>query len=581
MISRSNYLVAWLLGLVLLGPLASLAAEAPPANPPLPPPPPIAPGLELNEMLPGAIAPAEGHAQAPPGAADAKFTLMNVEIGGEFPEVATQSRHLVEPLIGTRVSVADVYDLAGRIQNAYFAAGYPLARVAVPPQSLEQDQPSVVQLLVVDGFVERIDVSGVPAQDRSQVAGTLAPIEGRRHLTQDELNRVVLLAGDVAGVTLKSALGPGTSEGGTVLLLSGTHEAVVASVSYDNSLPEELDRKEATVSVSEQSLLHLGEIVSLTYSGDPNEEFIRRDSPRRYEDAYMSLPANHDGLSVMFDYASAHSNPTGDAAPAAVHSDFERALLRTTYSLIRARQVNLFTWLSLEAVSQKQETTAVIPTAIIGNDRLRVLRLGIDGSAVDSRGGITKGSVRLSQGLDTAGARSRADATLTDPLSRVGAGPTFTTLQLQVDNTERVAKYMETFVSSSFQTSFGQPVLTSEQMVLGGPGQLSSFDQGAVVGDQGALVRGELRIPMMINRHSVGISVKPYLYAAYGVVQLREPSAVEHRVSHAASYGPGLTARLVTGRSVMLDAYTEWGQQRLTGENGTHSRFLFGLSAHF
>jgi hemolysin activation/secretion protein len=581
MISRPNLLSKWLFGLLLLSPLASLNAAAQTTNPPLPPPPPIAPGVERSDIAPGTIPPAEGHAQAPPGAADAKFTLLNIEVGGEFPEVATRSREIIEPWIGTQLSVADIYDIAARMQNAYFAAGFPLARVAVPPQSLEADKPSAVHLLVIDGYIERIDASGVPSANRSQVEGALAPLEGRRHLTQDELNRHVLLAGDVAGVSLRSALGPGATEGGTVLLLSGTHEAIVASLSYDNSLPKELDRHEATISVSSQSLLHLGEVLSVTYSGDPSDEFIRSHSPRRYADGYISLPLNHDGLSLMLDYASARSNPVGNAAPAAVHSDFDRALMRATYAFIRERQVNLFGWMSLEAVDQKQTTSAVKPTAIIGNDRLRVLRIGADASGTDSHGGLTKGSLRLSQGLDTAGARSRSDASLADPLSRAGAGPTFTTLLAQVDNTERVGKHLESFVSTTFQTSFGQPLLTSEQMVLGGPGQLSSFDQGAVVGDQGAMVRGELRVPLTINRTSFAGSLKPYLFGAYGVVQLREPSASEHRVTHAASYGPGLTARLVTAHSLTLDGYSECGLQKLTGEHGSHSRFLFGLSAHF
>jgi len=179
----------------------------------------------------------------------------------------------------------------------------------------------------------------------------------------------------------------------------------------------------------------------------------------------------------------------GVAVPEAAIADYERVLERFSYPLIRERQLNMYGWVSAEAVSQQQLSHLVSPAAILGDDKLRVLRAGLDTSWVSPTGAVTKASIRLSEGLDALGARSQRDATPSDPLSRSGAGPQFTVLQLTADDTRPLLTHLETYIAASLQSSFGKPLLTSEQVVLGGPGQLSGFDTGAVEGDQGGDVR--------------------------------------------------------------------------------------------
>ena len=72
--------------------------------------------------------------EAPPGAAETFLVLRNIVIVGATVYTPEQFRELYADLIGERVSLKDVYDVAGRITAKYGADGYVLSRAIVPPQ---------------------------------------------------------------------------------------------------------------------------------------------------------------------------------------------------------------------------------------------------------------------------------------------------------------------------------------------------------------------------------------------------------------------------------------------------------------
>ena len=64
---------------------------------------------------------------------------------------------------------------------AYAAAGYVLVRVVLPPQQLLNG--ARLKLVVVDGFIERIETRDVPERVRHRITTLVGPLTGRRGLT--------------------------------------------------------------------------------------------------------------------------------------------------------------------------------------------------------------------------------------------------------------------------------------------------------------------------------------------------------------------------------------------------------------
>jgi len=122
----------------------------------------VPPGQTLGQRAPAGsfsfpVARGQG---APEGAEAIRFTLRDLRVEGGLAPLDAQAQAL-KPAAGTEVSVAEVYDYAAALQAAYLQAGYPLVRVIVPAQDLDRATGSV-RVLVVSGFVERLDVDGIP-----------------------------------------------------------------------------------------------------------------------------------------------------------------------------------------------------------------------------------------------------------------------------------------------------------------------------------------------------------------------------------------------------------------------------------
>src|SRR5580704_1794605 len=118
--------------------------------------------------------------QAPAGAEHLNVTVRRLAIEGAFPELDSETHAFAQAVEGKRVTVARIYELANALEQAYARAGYVLARVTVPPQKLKDG--GVLRIVVVDGFVEKVQVDNVPDRERVLVTARMAWLVGRRHI---------------------------------------------------------------------------------------------------------------------------------------------------------------------------------------------------------------------------------------------------------------------------------------------------------------------------------------------------------------------------------------------------------------
>ena len=248
---------------VLLDTSAALSQVAPSQVTPQtlrPPAPPVPSDLPVPARVP---------LQAPPNSQNLRFIVGRVAIKGGFPEFDIETSALIHTIEGHRVTVAQIYEFANTLEQIYARAGYVLVRVTVPPQKLNDG--GAVRIVIVDGFVEKVQVDHVPESVRELVSARMSSLIGRRHVKLTEIERRLLIAGDVPGLRLKSTLARGEELGGTLLVLEGTHRLVTATANIDNRLPSSLGTWSYGTSVALNSAFGLGEqfYVSAQASGDP------------------------------------------------------------------------------------------------------------------------------------------------------------------------------------------------------------------------------------------------------------------------------------------------------------------------
>lgn len=524
------------------------------------PAPPVQPPVAL---------PPQPLRSAPPPNADKLFLrLGDVRVQGGFDGFAARTEHLIAPLRGRRISVADLYALADAIEALYREAGYPLVRVVIPPQSVVDD--AALRVTVLDGFIEGLNLDAVPAKARKAVARALRPLVGRRHLRDAELERALTLAGRGPGLALRSALGAGHEIGGAVLVLQGIWAPLAASVSSDNRQTDAIGPWAFTAQVRVNQPLGLGEQAYLYVSGGyPLGSALHADARRRVAGGGVIVPLLDNGLSLNPEFTISDTRPRSPVAELASRSQLKRWALRLIYPAIVTRSQELTLTGVVEASRQSDSLPFFQFTQDL--DRLRVARFAADWSGAVGAGQ-ARASAMLSQGTGRFGGRGGAEIAESGvPMSRTGATAAFTKLEASLGYDAAVQWGLESRTVWRGQEALRGVMPSAEIFSMDGEDGLSALTAGGLSDDGGWVLRDELARPWALPGAAV---VAPYVYGAYARPSTRVPGAAA--ASHATAAGLGLRAGW---RNVSLAA--EWGRAAISPSGRKTSQAFFKAQVQF
>ena len=473
--------------------------------------------------------------EAPPGAERIGITLSGVQVEGGLAQMAAPTAALRARLTRGRIPVSDLFEAVGALEAAYAEAGYVLFRVALPQQTLRDG--GVLQVVVINGFVETVDTSVVPPEIRGRVQTLTQPLVGDRTVTLADLERQLLLAGDVAGVSLGSALTAGQQPGGTVIMLDPEFRKVTGFVGADSHVADELGGYVLNGGVEFNSPFGLGETFYGRVSASPHG-FLSDDPRYRIFAVGAVFPLGPSGLSLNVELTTSDTTPDDNSFE--TRSDFDRQSVRLIYPWVRSRKLNVTTQIALDRQQDKQALIAGGGDTPIYEDRSTILRGAASVNRFHDDGAFSEAGLVLSLGLDALDARSARDADGDVPLSRQGADADFTKLTLSGFHQRPLSERLMLTVTGRYQTSFGDPLVTAEQISISGGRELSAFDSGELRGDSGWLARSELAWQQPAEISATPVIVAPYLFAGVGAVRIERPTAVENDYENAHAFGLGV-----------------------------------------
>ncbi len=483
--------------------------------------------------------------EAPAGAERFSVTITGVTIDGALPQMEQANRAFEQRLVGRPVPLTEIFAAAQELETAYAQAGFVLNRVVIPEQTLKDG--GQLRVVVVSGFVERVDLQNLPPAVRSRIEQVMRPLIRQPGLTLSAIERQLLLAGDTAGVALTSALSPGTEPGSTVITLDAQYRPITGSVGFDNTLSDELGTWAVSAGLEANSVLHLGELIYFRFTGNP--QFTDDDTGGLFDEfprmrsvgGGVVLPIGTDGLAFNVEAVQSNTTPEYDNG-FETPSKYQRLSLRLQYPWIRSRTLNINSQLIFDATSN--EFSVILPddqNVPLSEDKLRILRLATDGSWQRESGAVARLGGVLSQGLDSFGARSADDATDELPLSRFGADADFTKFDLAASYSQQPLEHFAYVLLGRGQSSFGEPLPQSEQIGIASFQELSTFDAGTLAGDSGYVLRADALSPWPFSAPMLPpMQITPYVFGAFGQLFLAEPTAFEDDNTRVASLGIGL-----------------------------------------
>ncbi len=533
-----------------------LPSAAEPGREPLRPPQPLPQG-----SVPPVSVPQGTVTRAPAGADQLQFTLTRVDVSGATAYTEAALRPLYADLLGRAISVARAFEVAGAIERRYRSEGYVTTRVLVPEQTIAD---GVFRIQVIEGFISEIVIDDQVGRARVAVERLLASLRGAKPVNVAEIERRLLIANDLAGLTVRATLEPSlTEQGGSTLVVSTARLAREGSATLTNRISPYLGSAEVGATLAFNAVgeradrIRLGARSSLPLGGSA--------SITGGWDALVADNGSTLGLSATY----SRSKPGRELDPLNVRSNVSAAEGTLAYPLVRSRLQNLRLVGQFEA---RNVDTDMVGTAYT-RDRLRIARVGLSFDRADRWDGITAGRVMLHQGLDVLGASKRGNA----QASRAKGRSEFTKLTAELTRLQQLGARTSLLATMAAQWT-PDALLASEEMALGGASFGRAYNDGEISADRGIAGSVELR-------YSPAQTLLPHGMQLYGFLDGGRVSAASEGMSPGtrrslASFGLGARANLLPRVLASIEIAKPVSAQVAT-EGNKHPRVFASLTAQF
>jgi hemolysin activation/secretion protein len=485
-----------------------------------------------------------------------KFTLRSVTVQGAVTVANEALRAAWAGDLNKRISLAELYAIAERIDAIYRREGY-FSWAVVPEQEVSSGH---VVIVLYESYVRKVTISSSIPDIERRLRPYIDRIVAMRPIRIKEAERVLLLMSDLGGLSIEGTfIRPDTpSAGGDLKLDIGFNQADATAL-FDNLGSDEVGPYQLTGIATLNDALGLFDatnIVGLTIPASPDELMFILGS--------HDFPLGYDGLHVGYSLGHVSSEPGGDlsALELDVGSTFGTAY--ANYPLLRTIDHSLFSRIELNLKDNALDA---------GGQRVTEEDLRWLIASLNYTGELEKGAISLTgtfgQGLDALGASDRSD-----PLApRAGVPDDYRYFRADLDLRQEIASL--TAIRLRVAAQYAPTALPSAvQLALGGDPYGLAFDSGAASGDSGIASSLELGRNIELSEAVPVSRLNVFAFLDYGVIWNHD-SGVDYTEERLASTGVGVTAAF--GQHVNARAFVAVPLEDSEGLTDTGTRFRFQL----
>ena len=507
--------------LMLAGAVAATkAAEAQVV--PFLPPSPVPQGSPIPRVLPPAppsVAP--GTVIPPPTAPGGEVPnrpvrVTSVEVEGVTAYPQPEIAQLAAGLVGPAVPLPQIDAARQAILQHYRTDGYVLTTV-----SANLDNSGRLRFVVTEGRIASVKLDGDIGPAGTQVLRFLNRLTEQQPINSVTLERYLLLAQDVPGVSLRAVLEPATDTPGALNLIAQVSRQNISGLAtVDNRAFDQTGPVEALGVLDFNSFSEFGEKTEISYYHSfPNSQ--------NFGQASTEMFLGGSGLKGKVYGGYGTTVPTGSLGQQGYNGTTTVFGASLAYPVIRSRQQTLNVGLAFDAldsdISVEPQGT---PRTQASYDALRIMRLGADYALSDllfgaDRSAVNLLSLRISEGMKLLGATTNGDVR-TSP--RVGEQTGFTKITFEASRTQTLFTPWEGATVGLMGLLTGQwsPNILppAEQFYLGGARFTRGYYAGQVPGDKALAATVELQLntgfETTVFEKSLDISTQFYLFYDWG-----------------------------------------------------------------
>jgi hemolysin activation/secretion protein len=447
--------------------------------------------------------PAPGAPEVPAGP---PVTIQAVDVQGATAYKPGELEPYYSGIIGKSVPLGQVSTVLQQIQGRYRNDGYVLTVVRGTVEPV--DGRSTLRIRVVEGFISDVKIDGDIGPAGVLVYNFLNKLTSIRPVNIADIERALLLAQDVPGVSVRAVLRPGTGEVGAVELVGQVGRKPFGGyVQYDNRGAPFAGPHELLVGAQANSFTSAGE----------RTEIILYDTPFNKQQMFGQVDVEGfvgaSGLKLRAYAGYGPSEPGRPLSQLGFRSRLTLAGVSAAYPIIRTRPLSLSVSLAFDVsraeISEDPSGTGDRQKASL--DELRMVRLGETLDFQDQTFGtglVSANTVALtvSEGLSALGASTVGD--------RPGTRIDFFKATGELTRVQNLFGFNGGLValklSGGGQYS-GDILPSNEKYFLGGTKFGRGYFSGEITGDRALGATAELQLNTATS-WPVTLGLQPYLF---------------------------------------------------------------------
>ncbi len=405
-----------------------------------------------------------------PTADQASIQVGAVQITG-LSELSQQDfTDIAQGYAGRTLDQSGLRDLARAVADRARDRGYLFASAAVPSQEMEI---GIVRVTLNEGVIDEVRLQG---SDNPRVRDLLIGLAGRA-VRKEDIERRLLLAGDVPGITIARTRFV-REDGRGILVVDVSASRARGTVRADNSGPDSFGPIRARLEVELNGLLDADDQFVTYTQVTPTQPRELTFMSGRYTNIVSS-----GGLQIGISGGAGRTRSRDGTSGRVSTGQTRYVAASLTTPIIRSNDASL--WVSSEfgylGVDQN------FSGGFRRSDDIATVTLSSWGNVRTGSGRLQAG-VSITQGLGIFGATQAGDPIA----SRIDGSGRFTRGNVWANWTGKIGGGMAMRVAATGQIA-SRPLLSSQEIGFGGPSYGRGFDFSERFGDQGIIGMAELR----------------------------------------------------------------------------------------
>jgi hemolysin activation/secretion protein len=431
---------------------------------------------ERQQQMPKRVAPEKAAAPAAmKPTAGVVLTVKQFRFAGNQLMSAEQLAPVVADYLDHPLDFAQLQGATAAVGAAYRSAGW-VVNAYLPQQDIKD---GIVTIHIIEAVFGKLKMGDT--QPKRVAPGQVEAIFTAQQATgvslnADNLDRALLLADDLPGITVAGSLAAGSSEGETDLILKLADEPLmVGEVSADNFGSRSTGANRFSGNVNLNSMLGIGDSLANNLIHTEGSDYLRM--------AY-NLPAGSEGWRVGVSASSlAYKLVTVEFAALDGKGTSTAAGVDASYPVIRSRLKNLYLSFNYDNKQFDNQSSGVTQS----HYQIDNFSMGLNGNVFDELGGggANSYSFILSSGHVSLG---QIDAGENTALKR-----NFSKLRYTLSRQQAVTDNISLFAAVVGQESDRNDFDSSEKFYLGGASGVRAYPASEGGGSTGNISNMELR----------------------------------------------------------------------------------------